>query len=88
MAHTSHSFDTPGTRLAPADASAYLQRVVAGTLNRKGFAAAEAGALAEMERLLENRESSLRCSQATMQLYGDLFPVNVLGAATPTRLKH
>lgn len=57
MAHTSHSLDTPGTRLAPADASAYLQRVVAGTLNRKGFAGAEAGALAEMERLLENRES-------------------------------
>lgn len=56
MAHTSHSLDTPGTRLAPADASAYLQRVVAGTLNRKGFAGAEAGALAEMERLLENRE--------------------------------
>lgn len=55
-AHTSQSLDTPATRLAPEDASAYLQRLVAGTLNRKGFAGAEAGALAEMERLLENRE--------------------------------
>lgn len=56
--HTSHSSDINRTHLHPTDAPAYLHRLVAGALNRRGFAGAEAGAMAEMERLLENRELS------------------------------
>lgn len=62
----SRSLDERHNHLPPAAASGYLHRVVGATLSRRGFDGAEAGALSEMERLLELRESELR------ELYVDL----------------
>ncbi|WOO82956.1 uncharacterized protein LOC62_04G006436 [Vanrija pseudolonga] len=50
----SHSSDTPHTHLPPPAAPAYLHRLVGQTLQRRGFEACEAGALGEMERLIEH----------------------------------
>ncbi|KAL1408624.1 hypothetical protein Q8F55_005437 [Vanrija albida] len=50
----SRSLDTPHTHLPPASAAAYLHRVIGTTLQRRGFEGCEAGALGEMERLIEH----------------------------------
>lgn len=50
------SADSLQTRLQPSTASAYLNRLIITTLQRRGVDAAEAGVIAEMERLLEHRE--------------------------------
>lgn len=52
------SADSLQTRLQPSTASAYLNRLIITTLQRRGVDAAEAGVIAEMERLLEHREWS------------------------------
>ena len=57
MPSTLSSLDSPHTDLSPSAPPAYLHHVIASTLKRKGFEAAEAGALVEMERLVERRES-------------------------------
>lgn len=43
------------TRLDPSNAPAYIRKAIVSSLNRYGFEGAEAGALAEVERLLEHR---------------------------------
>ena len=50
------SRDELHTSLRPSSAPGYLHRIVGASLSRRGFDGAEAGALAEMERLLECRE--------------------------------
>lgn len=52
----SRSKDIPRNHLAPDATRAYLTRLVGNALQKSGLDGAEAGALAEMERLLENRE--------------------------------
>ncbi|RSH78460.1 uncharacterized protein EHS24_002185 [Apiotrichum porosum] len=49
-----HSRNTPHTHLQSGTAAAYMNRVIGQTLVRRGFDGAEAGALTEMERLLEH----------------------------------
>lgn len=55
-AKMAHSRNTPHTHLQSGTAAAYMNRVIGQTLVRRGFDGAEAGALTEMERLLEHRE--------------------------------
>lgn len=50
-----HSQDVRATQVPPSSAPAYLNRLVGGALARRGFDGAEAGALTEMERLVEHR---------------------------------
>lgn len=61
----SRSRDELHSHLAPGDAPAYLLRMVGAALQKQGFDGAEAGALAEVERLLEHRE----CSSLYLTLY-------------------
>jgi hypothetical protein len=56
----SRSRDEISTYVPPPTAPGYLHRIVGATLLRRGFEGAEAGALAEMERLLEQRECCCR----------------------------
>jgi len=51
------SLDAPHTHLYPTTPSHYFQHLIITTLRQRGFDGGEAGALAEMERLLERRES-------------------------------
>jgi hypothetical protein len=55
-ATTIQSLDTLHTHLPSAAPPQYLIHHIASTLLRKGFQGAEAGALAEIERLLEHRK--------------------------------
>jgi len=55
-ATTIQSLDALHTYLPSAAPPKYLTHHIASTLLRKGFQGAEAGALAEIERLLEHRE--------------------------------
>jgi hypothetical protein len=60
-ATTIQSLDRLHTHLAPSTPSHYLTRHIASTLLRRGFQGAEAGALTEIERLLEHRKLPLAC---------------------------
>jgi hypothetical protein len=55
---TLSSLDSLSTHLPPSTPAEYLRYVIITTLRRKGYNAAEAGALAEMERLVEHRKLS------------------------------
>ena len=56
MTTTTRSVDVPHVHLDPRTPAAYLRRLIIRTCNRKGADGAEAGVIAEMERLLEQRE--------------------------------
>ncbi|TXT10845.1 hypothetical protein VHUM_02350 [Vanrija humicola] len=72
----SQSSDTPHTHLPPDAAPAYLHRLVGATLQRRGFEGCEAGALAEMERLIEHHSQRARPSRcARSQRMGRARPV-------------
>ena len=64
MPSTVTSLSELHTHLDPSSPPEYLQHVIVSTLHRKGFHAAEAGALAEMERLLERRRRTPAGSSA------------------------
>jgi hypothetical protein len=53
---TIHSLDDLHTHVSPSVPPHYLTHHIAQTLLRKGFQGAEAGALTEIERLLEHRK--------------------------------
>ena len=57
---TRSSLNPSYTHLDPAVPPAYLRRMIVSTLHRKGAEGAEAGVIAEMERLLERRKLDSR----------------------------
>jgi hypothetical protein len=71
-ATTTASLDTQTITLHPSTPPQYLQRMIMTTLHRKGFESAEAGALAEMERLLENRWSKFKAPLEANCIYIDV----------------
>jgi hypothetical protein len=75
-ATTIKSLDTFHTHLPSTAPPHYLSHHIASTLLRKGFAGAEAGALAEIERLLEHRKLIIsRWTRADDQIYMPCSPV-------------
>lgn len=54
---TISSLDNLHTHLPPSTPAEYVRYLLITTLQRKGFDSAEAGAIAEMEKLLEHRKS-------------------------------
>jgi len=67
---TTDSLNTPRTHLPPTIPPYYLQNVIVSILQRKGFDSSEAGAITEIERLLENRQSQvpLPCLKSHLKL--------------------
>ncbi|ORX33506.1 hypothetical protein BD324DRAFT_639597 [Kockovaella imperatae] len=59
MPQTITSVDLPHTHLETSVPSRYLSHVIVASLKRRGFQAAEAGALIEMERLLKRHVQNL-----------------------------
>jgi hypothetical protein len=53
---TLHSLNDLHTHVRPTSPAEYLRHLIINTLKRKGFEAAEAGTIAELERLLEHRK--------------------------------
>lgn len=60
--------------LPPSAPSEYLRQMAGITLAREGFEGAEAGALSEVERLLENRTLLLKASRYTQGVAGPVMP--------------
>jgi len=56
MTTTTRSADVPHVHFDSRTPSAYLRRMIMRTLHRRGAEGAEAGVIAEMERLLEQRQ--------------------------------
>jgi hypothetical protein len=70
---TIRSLSFPTVLIPPTLPSQYLSYLIVTTLQRAGFDGAEAGALAEMERLLEHRE----CEERTVVAYPRMWPETI-----------